>query len=508
MKIILINLAIDSRTIGLLNVATYLRAHGYKNTLIYYNIPHGVSQISQENIDALLSSIERLSPDIVGFSLTTVYFHIARQLTLGLKERLPSIITVWGGIHPTVAPQESLEHCDAACLAEGEEAFVDFIRNVDQKRDYHLTQSFWVNYRNTIYKNEIRPLCADLDSRPFPSPDWENSFLFDGTSLIPLSPQVLAAHSHIKGGMYDIMASRGCPFSCTYCCNSAFKRIYHGKGKILRFRSVQHVIAELTYALNTYPEIKIFNFQDDAFGAASEDYIQAFCDAYRREVHRSFHVRIIPTMINEKKIALLKEAGLMSAVMGLQSSDRMNKEIYHRPTDQKIFVNTAKMLHSNGIAGRYDVIIDNPYSTQEDEIEVINTFVDIPKPYHLYIYSLAFFPFTELTEKAIRDGTYNPTASGYDHAYGNSDQHQFPILAQILEMTPFMPRWLIRWFLSIKDKKTGHTCIFFFYTYVFTIQRLIITCIMKDSRRMLLVKKISFTLLNLKRKLVGDHRYS
>lgn len=489
MRVVLITLSNEVRTLGVLNLATYLRHAGCEVTVLYCISPHGQVRLSPKALDEFVSLLQPLAPDIVGISLTTIHARVAQQLTAHLKAALPSALMVWGGIHPTVAPTDSLACCDAVCLGEGEEPFADFVQRVERKRPYWETPNFWVNHERRVHRNEIGPLCGDLDSRPHPTIDWENTFLFRDGTIVPMTKDRFIRHSALKRNLYDVMASRGCPWCCTYCCNSTLRQLYRGKGRILRFRSVSHVIAELKYALDAFPETRIFNFQDDAFGAAKEEYLASFCDAYKKQIGLPFHIRVIPSRTDEKKLAILREAGLFSAVMGLQSSDRMNREVFKRPTTQKSFVAIARMLSRNGVAGRYDAIIDNPYSDEGDEEEAIRTFARVPKPYLLTIYSLVFFPYTELTRRAMEDGKFDECPSAAESTYFQRKAHRYPLLAKILRMTPFTPSSLILVFLWLRRSTAGRLLVQLYFYTIFSLEEKLIKSLRRRTGLLIFLKK-------------------
>ena len=281
------------------------------------------------------------------------------------------------------------------------------------------------------------------------------------------------------------MPSRGCPFNCSFCCNSTFKKLYRGKGKMLRYRSAENVVAELEYVIREFPAVRGINFEDDALGSASEEYLEGFCKLYKERIDLPFQIRILPLAnVKEKKIKLLKSAGLVGVAMGLQGSDKMNKEVYKRPTTQKTFIDLAKMLHRNKIIGKYDLIIDNPYSNENDEIEAIQTFMKIPKPYNLRVFSLAFFPLTELSAQALKDGIFDQTASGYEEIYGNG-KHLYPSLACLAEMTPFTPRFLIDFFLSARKSPIGRGTLWLYYHSIYKVQRKFIDFILQRPKYIL-----------------------
>jgi radical SAM superfamily enzyme YgiQ (UPF0313 family) len=502
MKIALFSISSDIRTIGLLNVSSFLRTNNIKHSFVYFLLPIGTQVVPDEMTSALNTYLEENKFDLIGITVGTIYFNVARQMTESIRKCLPGAFVIWGGMHPTVAPDESLQYSDAICIGEGEEPFLEFIQGFERK-DFYNINNIYVNTESGIKKNELRHLVENLDTRPYPKVDWQNTNIWISgyDKVFPLSKDIFEKYSPRRGSMYDIMASRGCPFSCTYCCNSVFKRIYRGKGKLLRFRSVDHLIAELKYAIDNFPAVRIFNFEDDAFGSAPEPYLKEFSEKYVANINKPFHIRILPTMINESKLALLKKAGLISAVMGLQASDRVNRTIYKRPTTRESFLSTARLLRKYEIAGRYDVIIDNPYEDENDMREVIQTFEEAPKPYKLDIFSLAFLPFTELSMKAIADGTYTPESSGYVDAMSARVNHMFPDLVKILEMTPYTPKMVIDRLLAIKNEKTRNTSLEIYYNIIFRIEKIALKIIMKNSNRILLAKRFVYSTLNITQKL-------
>ena len=112
----------------------------------------------------------------------------------------------------------------------------------------------------------------------------------------------------------------------------------------------------------------------------------------------------MPIYVTRDKLRLLNECGVSWLNMGLQSgSDRVNKDIYNRGSTKNHFLRAAELVKEFKIAGKYDVILDNPFEDECDRIETIETLIQIPKPYLLEFYSLAYYPGTELYKKAIQE---------------------------------------------------------------------------------------------------------
>jgi len=157
-------------------------------------------------------------------------------------------------------------------------------------------------------------------------------------------------------------------------------------------------------AIEHNPEISIVHFQDDSFLSCSKKYLEDFCVAYRNRIRTPFIIHTMPIYVTRNKLKHLNECGISWLNMGLQSgSDRVNKDIYNRGSTKDHFLRAAELVKEFKIAGKYDVILDNPFENECDRIETIETLIQIPKPYLLEFFSLAYYPGTELYEKAIQE---------------------------------------------------------------------------------------------------------
>ena len=77
------------------------------------------------------------------------------------------------------------------------------------------------------------------------------------------------------------MASRGCPFVCTYCFNVKFNQLYRGKGKTVNRYSVDRLLAELEALVRRYPT-QFIKFYDDVFTFRSDEWLVEFAEKYPR----------------------------------------------------------------------------------------------------------------------------------------------------------------------------------------------------------------------------------
>ena len=113
-----------------------------------------------------------------------------------------------------------------------------------------------------------------------------------------------------------------------------------------------------------------------------------------------------PHTVSDEKIKLLVDAGCTDIIIGIQGSERINLEIYHRNQTDKDVLNAARILnkYKDKLAVMYDVITCNPYEKPEDVINLIRLLQKLPKPYYLSVNNLVFFPGTKLYDRAKKEG--------------------------------------------------------------------------------------------------------
>ncbi len=397
-NILLISLQEDLDVIGLKSLHYQLLKNGFASHILFIpRLPGG--EIPQD----IYNLIDKLSPLFIGISLMSVEYTRAAKLTNALKSHNPAMPILWGGIHPTIAPDTCVELADFVCVGEGERFIVDFANALANGSSPEGINSLVFSKNGQLIRNPLFPLMFDLSELPACEHVPVNSYVLNKKKIAPLDNKMFRKYARYSGTTYSIMSSRGCPFSCTYCCNNALANIY-GSRKI-RFRDIKSVIDELKRALTQYPFIEYINFQDDCFLARSDDEMEILCQLYEHEIKRPFIARSIPTFITEQKIASLKSAGLAWISLGLQSgSDFVCNEIYQRRSGKQAFLKAARAIKKHDLAAFYDVILDNPFESDKNQIETIQTLMETPKPFYTQYFSLSLYPGTELLKRALQEG--------------------------------------------------------------------------------------------------------
>jgi anaerobic magnesium-protoporphyrin IX monomethyl ester cyclase len=418
MKITLISLDRELYVVGVRILASCLREKGHQVQIIFMPPEIGGSK-GEHKFQALysetvLAELVSLCSDsnLIGVSLLTNQFIQASYITKHLKKNLANVPIIWGGIHPTVEPEVCLEFADIVCIGEGEQALVELAELMEQEAPYLHVKNMWFKSNGETIRNPLRPLIQDLDALPFPDYSEDHFVLAQG-HIVKLTPKKLIAYegeryrSTGEGINYPIMTSRGCPFACTYCCNSVYHRLYPGQ-KHLRWRSVNSVIEELRMVQTKVGPISCVLMVDDNLTARPESKLKDFFESYKREIGVPFFAQVSPLTINDEKMRILLSSGCIKVVMGVETGNARIARMYNREKSHAAVQGAISVIEKYRkympLPPSYQFIIDNPYETIEESIETLQLAVSLPQPWSNPIYSLMLFPGTPLYEKALSDG--------------------------------------------------------------------------------------------------------
>lgn len=354
------------------------------------------SSIKKKEVELLLSKLKEIKPDLVGISLRSKYFKVAARLTEDIKKEIDTKV-IWGGVHPTMKPKDCLTFADAVCIGEGEDALIKLVGLIGEGKKINKISNLWIKEGKKIIKNDVANLEEDLDKIPFPDYSDSNKYYIEDNKC---STQNLFPDHQV---VYSIITSRGCPFNCSFCNCGELRKIYGGKGKYIRRRSVKNVIEELRIAKKSWPSIEKIYFVDDVFSYDLE-WLKEFTPLYKKYINLPFYCYVHPLCVTNESISLLRDAGLYEVNIGIQSgSERVRKQIYNRFETNEQIVNAIRILNKYKIRVVCDLILGSPYENEDDKKENLKLLIRLSKPIILLTYNLLFFP-NKLTEMALKDG--------------------------------------------------------------------------------------------------------
>lgn len=340
--------------------------------------------INSYSPELIVEIIKTLQPSIVGFSLVSPNFVMYKKV-YPIIRKTGNFKIILGGWQSTLNPEECLSYCDALCRGEGENIIEEMIYdllNSKNKKVYMKSLNNNINYPELIF-------------------DDKHTFSID-------NGKIKCGEPYFHNTRYGTMYGRGCPYSCTYCSNSYMKNVYPNWSHI-RYRDINNVMDELIYIQCNLPNVERINFYDEIFIPKKE-----FIEEYKRLINLPFYCMFCPGTCSDKSAKDLKEAGLTGVWLGIQSgSERVRKEIFKRYYTNDQIRRQVDIFKKYDISIKYDIIFDNPWETKEETQETIDLMKELDAKL-INMFSLKFFPNTEITKRALDEGLINNTDDQLD----------------------------------------------------------------------------------------------
>lgn len=322
MKIVFITPAADIRRFKLYRLGGNL--YGHTNSITGPLILGGILKRAGHEVEVYeelykdIDFAKLKDTDIFCFSIMTSNAPRAYFLADRLKKETSAKI-IMGGIHASALPEEALEHSDQVITGEGESIILDVIEGRISDKIVH----------GKCIKN--------LDEIPFP--DYS----------ILKTPCDTA----------NIMSTRGCPFSCSFCTTSRMFYPY-------RQRSVESVIEELKY----YKKLgfKYMNFEDDNF-TADKKRTKEICRRMIEEnliFKETFFFGRTDLAKDEELLNLLEKAHLNRVLVGIESLNQKSLDEINKHQKTEDIVALAEALSKHKIRLITSLVLGIDSDTKED----------------------------------------------------------------------------------------------------------------------------------------------
>src|SRR3989344_4254478 len=358
-------------------ISAMLKQKGHKTALLC---------LSSFNRSVIRKKILSFKPDIIAISSTSDYIPLVREF-VGFVKKEYDIPIVLGGVHATIAPEDAIKIPGLLGIfrGEGEYAFTEFVDAFEQKRDFSKIQNFWFKEGKSIVRNEIRHFIDDLDTIPFPDRE-----LFDFQELIKQRKDA------------EFMGSRGCPFQCTYCINHSLIKLYSGKGRFVRYRSVDNLLREMKEVISRY-DVKMVGLHDDTF-TLNKAWLEEFCKKYPVEVNLPFWCNARVDTVNKEIAEILKRAGCVEVRMAIESGNEdIRQRILKKNASTGQIIKAFDLVHAAGMTTFTFNMIGLPYETEENIKETIRLNRRV-NPSVLQVSIFRPYPYTELFDICKKNG--------------------------------------------------------------------------------------------------------
>ena len=313
--------------------------------------------------DAINNALNLKDYDFVGTGSNSMGYSVVKMIIDTVREHKSRPKIVLGGQIITTEPELIFDALrpDFGVIGEGEETIVELLEAVKDGRDLSLVDGI-IFRKDKIVQTPKRVPVENLDSIPFPELE-----AIGFKELLENTHCNFAPYTSIfdKPRIYPILASRSCPFQCTFC--------YH-EGKF-RKRSIKNVMDELNIAVKKY-KINLVSLYDDCF-AFDRGRIIEFCSEIKKlQSEISWELKwmcqLIVTVVDAELLKILKDAGCVAVSYGFESiSPIVLKSMRKHITPEQIDAALKKTLD----AGLF-VIANFIFGDVAETIDTANATID------------------------------------------------------------------------------------------------------------------------------------
>lgn len=365
---------------GILLIGTILKKQGLNVKII-----DGTTKKDYEQ-----KTIEAINDDtiMVGFSVMTSQVPLALNLSKIIKAKHTDIPIVWGGIHPILFPEQTVQNpnIDMVVTGEGYETILDLL-------EYTTGRINIEQVRGIGYKNKSGVTCltkpATMDNiNELPHFNFD---ILDDLEIYLNSRSVyereISKDKNEKTRLMPMLTGLGCCYKCQFCINVILKRKY-------RFRSAISIIAEIKKLQKKY-STNAFIFYDEDF-LISKKRLLEFLDLIEKD-NLQFYWRIWGRVnyfrenyLNKDLVLRLERCGLRSIAMGAESGSQEIIDLIEKRIKVENIIDSARMLKPTKITPRYSFIVGLDGEQKKDtkltyklcaELMTTNNRTDIAGPF-------------------------------------------------------------------------------------------------------------------------------
>jgi len=346
-------------------------------------------EVFVSDLRGLRQAVKRKEFDLICFTMMTCDVSWALEHAKDIKKIDPDLPIAAGGPHTTIFPEfiEENGDIDIICIGEGEQAVLELAQAIDEGEEYtHINNLSVRDQNNKIVKNPLSPLIEDLDSLPFSD------------------RQIYLKYKYFrKPTITNMIASRGCPYNCSFCFNHQFKKLYNCTK--FRLRSPENIVEEIKFIQKQGFEIRLLLFVDSTFNLNLK-WCEKFFKLYKKEkLNIPFSLNISAGRLNQRVSDALAATGNCQSVRFAVEvgNESIRTEVLRKPFTNKMLFETANLLRERNIPMNVNLMFGLPFETEEDVLETIKLARKI-KPD--FINSAIFTPYRglEITRLSLEKG--------------------------------------------------------------------------------------------------------
>ncbi|MCC6142292.1 MAG: radical SAM protein [Candidatus Hydrogenedentes bacterium] len=381
-----------------------------------------------------------------------------RRIIEAISDAFPGVPIVVGGEHATAAAADVLKACPkvvACALGEGEDTMLDLMAALESGQDFSQVPGLMVrDGEGGVMKTGPRSRIRHLDELPWPA--WH---------LLPLRAYLDAGAGHGVVGKrtMPMLASRGCPYRCTFCSNPQMW------GKLWNIRAPEDVVAEMRY-YNDHYEVECCSFYD-LTAVIRREWILEFT---RLLEEQSLNVLwLLPSgtrseALDLEVVSAMRRSGCLTLNLAPETGSEVTLKRIKKRVKLDNMLKTVEACTRAGIVVRANIIFGFPDESPREMLKTLRFMIKMAwRGLHdVGVFPFAPYPGSEMHDELRQRGAFPESPEAYEM-----------VLAANLNNNYGRPR---SWNERLSDAQlrnviVGTTVIFYLAQYTFRPQRLALT---------------------------------
>jgi radical SAM superfamily enzyme YgiQ (UPF0313 family) len=374
--------------LSLLCPATPLARRGYKVQII--------DQFADPDWETKFERALETAPLCMGVtSMTGPQILRALEASREMKRRHPGVPVVWGGIHASLLPHQTLENpsIDIVVVGEGEETFTELVQALQDATPLDRIAGICFKQDGRIHSTPRRPF-IDLDAEP------------------PLSYDLVDVDLY-RRRLFDVdhltfNSSRGCTFRCSFCWDPVIHR------RSWRAMRPETVMDQLRRIITDYG-IRGFLFSDDHFFIdmkRARGIIEEIVRADLGIVISKLQIRADTICrMDDEFLELMVRAGVKRFTVGVESGSQRVLDLIKKDVTVEEVIEANRKLARYSIIPLYLFMMGMPTETPDElrqSLELADRLIEenpkAAKTFNIY----TAYPGTELYHHAVQEGLQAP----------------------------------------------------------------------------------------------------
>jgi radical SAM superfamily enzyme YgiQ (UPF0313 family) len=308
-------------------------------------------------------SVELIDPetDIIGVTIMfSQEWPHARNFINKVRQSFPHAKIIVGGEHPTAMPEYVLRDCpaiDYVVTGEGELTLLELVYNLRSGKSVREVSGISSLVNGTYFQTCLSPRLTDIKKMPWPA--WH---------LIDVEPyfQPNFTVGIGQGRNMAMLATRGCPYQCTFCSNPTMWTTRY------LMRPVEDVVDEIVYNIETY-RVNNIDFHDLTAIVKREWILDFIAELERRGVRILWQ---LPSgtrseSLDEEVIRGLARTGCRFLVYAPESGSQRTLDMIKKRVNLTNLTKSVTTALRYGIVTKVNFIIGFPFETRRDMFKTL-----------------------------------------------------------------------------------------------------------------------------------------